>query len=318
MPDDYIAWLPPAVTAGLRLCRERRFDIIYASGWPVTSLMVAALVSRGAGVPWVGELRDPWAGNHYVQGPAYQPMLDQALERIVLNGAAGLVGASEGIATVLRERFAKPVATVYTGYMRPDTRTEVGAPKTAPLVVAHTGQLYDGKRDATPVFQAVARLGGDAAGIRLVFAGPDSRRLTSLAASFGLRSAVTVYPQLPRDEALDLQRRADISLALLWNTPEEAILVAGKVFEYIALRKPVLMVGAPERSEAARLVSERHLGRATNDVEEIAASSCAPGETRRCTAEPCRQSRLADTTGLSSREQAGELAAFLGSVTRRP
>ena len=269
LPDDYFGWAPFAVAEGVRLCRRHQFDLIFASAWPVTSLIAGAMIARHAHLPWVAELRDLWTGHHYSTPRAHQRGLDRLVEARVLGSTAGLVTVSDSLARGLRREFAKPSLGLYTGFS-PRTQDDAPRAEERDLVIAYTGQLYQGKRDPSPLLEAVRMLGGDQSGIRVVVAGPDNASVLSMARSSGLESSVVVFPQLSHAQAVALQRRADVLLLLLWNTPFETGVVTGKLFEYLSHDKPVLVIGAPPDSEAVQLVEEHHLGRAGNQPEEIA------------------------------------------------
>ena len=43
-----------------------------------------------------------------------------------------------------------------------------------------------------------------------------------------------------------MQSRADALLLLMWNDPGEAGVYSGKIYEYIAVKRPIIYVGFPE------------------------------------------------------------------------
>ena len=56
---------------------------------------------------------------------------------------------------------------------------------------------------------------------------------------------MSLNPQVPRNIALDKQRESQILLLLNWDDPREIGVYTGKVFEYLAARRPILAVGGP-------------------------------------------------------------------------
>ena len=64
-PDKRIGWLGRALEDGRGLLATWRPDLMIASSPPCTGLIVAKRLSRESGIPWVAELRDPWANNPY-------------------------------------------------------------------------------------------------------------------------------------------------------------------------------------------------------------------------------------------------------------
>jgi hypothetical protein len=80
---------------------------------------------------------------------------------------------------------------------------------------------------------------------------------------------VEVHDPVPYADALQLQASADVLLLLQWDDPADEGNVPGKVFEYLAVRRPILGLG-PENGIPARLIRERAAGLFANDPDVIA------------------------------------------------
>ncbi len=270
LPDDCIGWYPFALHAALDITERLPFDLVYASGGPATSLIVSSRIARLRGLPWVAELRDLWSDNHYRYLPPWFKGIDARLERRILGTAAGLVTMSDPWREVLEDRYRVPVEVVYNGFETTGRPDDAASAAPGELVIAHLGTLYGGSRDPGPLFAALRALGDDARHVRVEFYGADHQLTAELAAAAGVAEHITVSPQVPYAESLRVQARADALLLLMWDRPEEAGVLPGKLFEYFGARRPVLVVGAPGGA-AARLVEARGLGVASSDPEAIAA-----------------------------------------------
>src|SRR5438128_8228914 len=62
-PDLYALWRPTARRAAVRAFREIGFDVVYATGFPWTSLLIGRDVSHATGCPLVADFRDPWVAD---------------------------------------------------------------------------------------------------------------------------------------------------------------------------------------------------------------------------------------------------------------
>ena len=270
MPDDCIGWYPWALHACLALMRRHKLDLIYASAGPYTSFLVAASAARLCRVPWAGELRDLWTDNHYRDLAPWLRRLDARVESLVLGSAAGLVTMSQPWAELLGRKYPIPVRVIYNGF---DERAAVAPAQDeadpAPLVISHLGRLYGEKRDPVALFAAVRALGAQASRVRVDFYGPDQDHVRQLARASGVADRVRICVDVPYAESLAVQSRSDVLLLLMWDTPEEAGVLPGKLFEYLGAGKPVLAVGAGQ-GVAARLISSRRLGLASSDPVQIA------------------------------------------------
>jgi glycosyltransferase involved in cell wall biosynthesis len=269
-PDGEIGWFPFARAAALRVAREWRPDVIYASARPITSLLVAHSVAAACGVPWVAELRDLWVDNPYYSHPAWRAAVERRLEKRVLGSAAGFVTVSEPLAETLREKFGRPTEVVMNGFDAEDYPADRDAPPAGPtLRIAYTGMIYAGKRDPSPLFAALQRMGSGREQVRVSFYGRYLETVRELADRFGVGHLVEVRNPVAYAEALRIQRESDLLLLLLWDDPSERGVFTGKLFEYIGARRPILAIG-PRDNVAAQLVEDRGVGGVFRDPDEIA------------------------------------------------
>lgn len=272
-PDRHIGWLPAALAGLAPLCRDWRPDLIYASGPPFTGLIVGRQASRRLGVPWIAELRDRWVDDPYSVPPAWRYWIMERLERWTLATACGLVTVSEPWATFYRGKYGKPVATIYNGYDPKDfplTEDDGGDPDPEVLTVVHAGAIYPGRRDPTPLFEALQRLGERRRFVRIAFYGDLAETVVAAAERLGVGDRVVIRRPVPYRDSLQLQRAADVLLLLQWNNPREQGNVPGKLFEYFGVLRPILAIGLAD-GVPATLIRQRQAGLSSNDPAEIAA-----------------------------------------------
>ncbi|MFO0295019.1 MAG: glycosyltransferase [Rhodospirillales bacterium] len=272
LPDSHRRWRREAHARADRFLGAWRPDIVYASAPPASALLVARILARRLGVPWIAEFRDLWTGNPYYEFPAWRRRLEASWERRVVRDAAALVTVSATWRDALRAAYGKPVVLAMNGFapedMPPDLPAEAQAGET--LRILHTGTIYPGFRDPAPLFAAVARLGERRGAVEIAFAGEGLGTVADSAAAAGIADRVRILPPVAHREALRLQSRADILLHLQWNDPREAGTISGKLFEYLGARRPVLGLGY-EHGEVARLLHAHGRGIVLNDPETIAA-----------------------------------------------
>ena len=103
--------------------------------------------------------------------------------------------------------------------------------------------------------------------LEVVFAGPLSTEEQELLAAPDLDGHVRSLGQLPRPRALALQRAAD-SLLVVTEGARRTSVATGKLFEYLAAGRPVLVLG--EETEAARIVAEAGAGFAASATDPTA------------------------------------------------
>ena len=268
-PDAYVGWVPPSVAAGRRMLKAWLPDLIFATGPPFTALIAARILARSFRVPWVIEFRDRWSDDPYYPPPAWRQWLERTVERRLIGSAAALVTVSEPWAHVYRQTYGKPTVTIFNGFDPADfPEAGTGAPEPGVLRIVHTGRIYPGRRDPSPLFEAVSQM-DQAQDVRMVFLGAEASSVAALAERHGVTALVETHPHVPYAEALAAQRQADILLFMQWNDPQEQGNVPGKLFEYLAVRRPILGLGL-EDGVPASIIRDRSAGVFCNDPRGIA------------------------------------------------
>lgn len=317
-PDSQVTWRFTAVRGAVRALDGWRPDIIFASAPPFTSLMVGRRLSRLFSTRWVAEYRDRYAESNYRNLSSLRRAADRKFEDWLLHGVSGIVTVSEPWADDYRARYRLPVACIYNGFDPVQFPAEFPRRTNEPdvLRIVYTGILYTGRRDPSPLFEAIARMGDAGKQVRVAFYGADNAVLHAMAERHGILDEVELNGNVPYGESVAAQMNADILLLLQWNDPSEAGNLPGKLFEYIGARRPVLGIGY-EQGIAARILRERDVGVVLNDSDAIAERLAGWLETKR------REGSIpllpeAARHGLSRPEQYEKLEKFLSERVAAP
>ena len=229
------------------VARERP-DVVVATT-PPPSAMVAAASTVGA-TPLVVELRDLWAGNPHFDRNG--PLL-RRLEGRVLARADAVVTVTEGCReTLLRlhPEITDRLHVLPNGFEPALLDRREPPSDSEPATLIHAGSLY-GDRTAENLIAALAQpeLRGR---VRLELLGViDGRTRRALAASGGV-DAETVG-SIAWDDAIARVVAARIAVVINAQTTGGDIALPNKLFEALALGRPVLALTSP-RSETARLL----------------------------------------------------------------
>ncbi|MHA1564805.1 MAG: glycosyltransferase [Alphaproteobacteria bacterium] len=314
LPDGQIGWLPHATRAGKKLIGDWRPDLIYCSASPFTALLVGRRLSRWSGIPWVAEFRDLWVDNPYIARPPWRRWLEQRLEAATVPTASGLVTVSEPMAALLEEKFSIPTLTVLNGYDPDDYPSTPPPPGDREhLTITYTGMIYPGRRDPTPLFQALQRMGDKRRHIRIHFVGRALPEVMLQAERLGVADCVEIAEPVPFHDSIRLQCASDILLLLLWNHPAEKGVYTGKLFEYLGAKRPILAIGLQD-GVAAALIRNRNAGTVSNDPATIESTLLAwLAEKRRTGTVPAID---AGADGFTRRDQFAKIEHALADWTR--
>jgi len=265
VPDvELIGWLPFALFRALGLAASA--DCVITSS-PPRSVHLAGLASRARAVPWIADFRDGWRFDDARPGypAAAQDQLDALLERTLVRRADAVTAVSAPIAEDLRERLGVDAETITNGF-DPDelgtTDLDGWQPPVAPdrHSLVYTGSLAYAGRTPEPLLAGIRQLRRDAPELaerlEVVFAGPLSGAEREAIEQDDLDGITRALGSLPRERALALQSAAD-SLLLIADDRRTSM-ATGKLYEYLAAAKPILVLGVG--TAAARTVSEAGAG----------------------------------------------------------
>ena len=140
----------------------------------------------------------------------------------------------------------KPVHVITNGF-DPDDFSAFSTPMSRYFTISYTGQLYEGRRDPTILFETVHELIEDGtidrAQMRIRFYGPIESWVQPLIERYDLNGVVEIHGSIDRNESLRRQQESQILLLLGWANPQETGQHTGKLFEYFGSRRPILAVG---------------------------------------------------------------------------
>ncbi|MBA4370536.1 MAG: hypothetical protein C0418_03030 [Coriobacteriaceae bacterium] len=317
VPDDAVLWARDAAEAAVREGRRAGVRAVIATGPPHSVLVAGMRAAAELGVPFVADMRDAWRDNPGIRfATGLHRSRSLKLERAVLKAAAAVTAVSGPIADEARALGAREVHVLPNGYDPADLPPHAPAPQ-GPPTVTYMGRFYGSHdpRHFLAGFAEAIRAGGAAAGLRFEFVGPEPELLTAQAEALGIGAHVVAHGYLPHHEALAVLARADAGLVVITDEPGSASVLTGKVFEYLGMGLPVLLVG-PTRGAAADLIAELHAGlvAADGDVPAIAAALVRIAEAKSA-GTPLAEPDAVGVARFDRRAQAAELAGLLDAVT---
>jgi len=244
-PDQTKGWIPFAVEAIQELAKKERIHAILSTSPPISAHLVARRAKAILQCPWVADFRDPWTDDGMTTGGL--ETLHRMLEKRTLRDADALITVSDPWAENFRQRYPDKFVVSATNGFDPEEALADSVRLDDNFSITYTGDLYQGKRDPSLLFEVIAEMVADGTArtedVRLNFYGSSDLWLTALAERFGLSKVVCAHGPVSRSESLKRQRESQMLLLLGRNVPSDAGCYAGKLFEYLASRRPILALG---------------------------------------------------------------------------
>jgi len=251
-PDNKVGWIPFALREVRCQLSEGNFDLIYSTAPPFSAHLVGGLAKWSTGIPLVLDFRDPWTDNQFARYPSPLHLwVNRAAERQALKAAAAVVSTNDWMTLTLRDKLGpdqrSKFRTIPHGFDPEDFEgiSGNGRPETEgrTFTIAYTGAFYD---RLTPKYflEALRALLDEHPKIvrelRAVFVGMFRRENERMVRELGLDGIVEVTSYVEHSESVRRLMAADLTWFMIGEGRGAEMWSPGKLFEYIACRKPIL------------------------------------------------------------------------------
>jgi hypothetical protein len=270
-PDPTLEWVEPATEAGMRIMARGDIRAILSSSGPGASHIVASRLKAGD-TPWVADFRDLWAWDHNDVRSPVRRLMNEKLERETLATADVLTTVSRPLAEKLERIHGRREVHTITNGFDPNDMPSGTVELDERFTVNYTGKVYRKGMDPAPFFdalKAVVESGQvDRTKMEVNFYGDGSPWFYSQVEDRGLQDIVKAHPSVPRQESLDIQRSSQLLLIIGWDNTKEKGVYTGKVFDYLAAKRPILSVGSSE-DVIGELLKRTGTGLIATDQDEL-------------------------------------------------
>lgn len=275
-PDRLVGWVRSATRVGSRVARERNIDLIYSSGPPFSNHLVGGAIKSKTGKPWVADFRDPWLGNKWRpsrEGDTWSGKQHRLMESEVFRSADRIIFNTElsrrdainrsgelleGKSVVIPNGFDPANFAFDSGSQVDPSPGRSSQGGCMPLTIVHTGSFY-GRRNVDSLIRVVGDLVVEGRlnvnDLRIDLIGNTRAHEKQLIEECGVGNMVCLVPPMPHRDCIGRLYDADILLLVQTEAP---LCVPGKLYEYIAVGKPVLTLASS--GATADMVTDEDLG----------------------------------------------------------
>jgi glycosyltransferase involved in cell wall biosynthesis len=257
-PDPQILWYGKAVDAATRHLRLVPHDAVLVTAPPFSSFLIGAALRRRCQTPLILDYRDEWdLSNRYLEHASrawLSRVVQERMQRSVLRAADAVIATTRASERRLQERILQAgsrarTACIYNGYDEDDLEPSGGSPAiphvpTGCFRIVYTGTLWN-LTSIEPLIQGLEllhqRSPAAAAQIELACIGrktPEQQAYVDRLKRTTCRVLDIGYSS--HDAVIAWLRSADAVCLLLSDVPGADRVVPAKLFEYLALHKPIL------------------------------------------------------------------------------
>lgn len=267
IPDARRGWISYAVTEASKLIEKEGIDTVICTSPPHSVQLCGRILKKKFGIKWIADLRDPWTDIYYYDEFYHMPFAksaDKCLEKEVLEDADAVITVSDELKLLFAGKSSSidegKITVIHNGFDEDDFKNVSSVPE-KDFIISYAGTLADSY--APEVFlSAFRRSIGNDQGIRKVLhlIGNPSETVKKLADELGISENVRYTPTVSHDKSVSMLLGSDALLLLIPNVKNDKGILTGKLFEYLASRKPIIAVG-PVEGDAARIIDECGAGK---------------------------------------------------------
>ena len=258
-----------------RLIEEKRLRAIFVSMSPFSDASFATALSTRCGIPWVADLRDPWALDEFqvYRTRWHRERTFRAMRRALDSAALIVMNTPEAAAALGRAfpELARRAVSITNGYDAEDLTPASNQPRNEHVTIGHAGFLHAaaGLRQRRQPWQ-YRLLGRIEVGVEILprshyyllqaltqwlaedpsieskvrfhLVGETRSIDRELAAHSAVASMTKFTGYLSHNESVRAVRNADLLFLPMHKLPagKRASIVPGKTYEYLASGRPIL------------------------------------------------------------------------------
>ena len=263
IPDARRSWIKPAIQKASQLIKDGDINTVITTGPPHSIHLIGLGLKKHFELNWIADFRDPWTSIGYhskLRLTKSSQRKHKELESLVLKGADKLITTSRTTAEEFAKLTSRPTTVITNGF---DSLSEKGGSDLDQnFSLSFIGSLLS-RRNPLNLWKSLADLVKDnkdlRAALRIKLIGVASDQILSSITELGLGEFIELIPYVKHKKAIELQQRSQVLLLLEIDSEETKGIIPGKLFEYMAARRPILAIG-PKEWEAGHLVRQTGSG----------------------------------------------------------
>ena len=265
IPDPRMFWIKPSVKYLTKYLKEDPVNAMVSTGPPHSMHLIALGLKMKFNIPWIADFRDPWTDIDFYNKLRLTRWADRKhrrLEQKVLQNADHVVTVSPSWQKDFEKISNRQVDLVHNGYDPEDFNFQDDFISQQGFILSHFG-AFNKDRNPSSLWTVLAELSSVNAAfkkaLRIQLIGQTDKSIIEEIKQKGLTENLVLFDYLPHHQGIDLLRQSQVLLLPINDTPNLKGILPGKMYEYLALKRPVLAIG-PTGADYAQILAETKSG----------------------------------------------------------
>lgn len=265
IPDPRVFWVKPSIRFLKNYLKENPVDLVVSTGPPHSMHLIGLGLKRKLGIPWLADFRDPWTDidfYHRLRLTRLADAIHHHLEKKVLASADFVTTVSPQICRSMETIAGRKIELVNNGYDPEDFEFDTETADDGSFTISHFG-AFNRDRNPAILWRVLRELSQEdprfATDLKIQLIGQTDETILQDIREAGLEKQLTVIPHKKHREGLELLRHSKVLLLPINDAPNMLGILPGKMYEYLALQRPIVAIGPPEGDFAA-IITETQSG----------------------------------------------------------
>jgi glycosyltransferase involved in cell wall biosynthesis len=268
IPDARRGWVKYAYKEAVRICEKENIDTVLTTSPPHSAQLVGLMLKKKFNLKWIADLRDPWTDIYYYSEfnhMAFAKKLDLKYEKKVIENADKIITVSNELKNIFASKSVnidpEKIKVIPNGYDPEDFIIKNKSSGKEEFVITYTGTIADSYKPDV-FFRALKRSADKIPDvkIKLKFIGSPSGSLIKEIKDISLSNNLEVIETVPHDKSVEFLMESTALLLVIPDIDNDKGILTGKLFEYLAARKPIICIGPPD-GDAAAIINECDAGK---------------------------------------------------------
>ncbi len=266
IPDARFLWIKPASRKIIQEIKNLDIDAIITTGPPHSMHLIGLNIKKKTGIPWIADFRDPWTFIDFFEDLNLSQLARKKhfrLEKSVVELADKLVTVSQSWADDFEKLYGKKFELITNGFDPADFKNQENVQLDEKFTITHIGSLNK-DRNSPVIWQALAEICKenqefkDKLEVQLI--GNITSELEEELIELQLKDSVKIVNHISHNKVIDIIQTSNLLLLLINNTSNKSGIIPGKLYEYLAAKRPIISIG-DKSGDSAKIIEETNAGK---------------------------------------------------------
>lgn len=269
LPDPRRGWNKYAVKMAKEIIRINQIDTIITTGPPQSTQLIGLKLKKQISIKWISDFRDPWTDIYYYKllyPTKIATLINKNFEKKVIRYADKIITVSSDFKRLLSSKVMgseSKIEVIPNGFDLDDFKDiEINIEQEL-FYISHIGTIAK-NYNVEGFIKAIQQLPeAIKSKTRIRFIGKVAPEIIELFIQADLKKSIEQIGYVSHKKAIEYMFSSDLLLLVIPKVANNEGIVPGKLFEYMASRKPILAL-ASENGDVAKIIEETKCGITSN------------------------------------------------------